>query len=319
MKHPCFRTLVICLAALTGSLAAQPFVPGHAEFAVTVNDLVSPYRVMTFSILPGDSLEVRIDGAKPIGEYAAHVSSGDLRSLSPQAWRWKAPSEHGRVEMKIYRSAPTPDSIKLNLLVMVPASAVKKGMLNGYRIGQYPKKPYKGLPQYLPPTGFIELPDSTFDFPVSPHFTLRQFVCKQDGGYPKYLLLRPELLLKLELVLQQVNDRGYPCQSFHVMSGFRTPHYNKAIGNVKYSRHQWGGAADIFIDEQPVDGMMDDLTGDGRTDWRDAAVLYDIIDDLHEQSWYMPYVGGLGRYRKTDNHGPFVHIDVRGFLARWGE
>jgi hypothetical protein len=26
----------------------------------------------------------------------------------------------------------------------------------------------------------------------------------------------------------------------------------------------------------------------------------------------------LARYRKTPAHGPFVHVDVRGFRARWG-
>ena len=211
------------------------------------------------------------------------------------------------------------DSMTLNLFTMVPASKIKKGYLNGYRIGEYPSKPYKNLPQYRPPKGFIELPDSTYDIAVSPHFTLRQFICKQTGGYPQYLIVRTELLLKLELVLQQVNRKGYRCSTFHVMSGFRTPYYNKAIGNVKYSRHQWGGAADIFIDENPRDGQLDDLTGDNKIDWRDAAVIYDIIDNLHDKKWYRPYVGGLGRYRRTKNHGPFVHIDVRGFRARWGE
>jgi hypothetical protein len=32
----------------------------------------------------------------------------------------------------------------------------------------------------------------------------------------------------------------------------------------------------------------------------------------------MNLVGGLGIYRSTENHGPFVHVDVRGTIARWG-
>jgi hypothetical protein len=86
---------------------------------------------------------------------------------------------------------------------------------------------------------------------------------------------------------------------------------------VQYSRHVYGDAADIFVDEDG-DGMMDDLNGDGKIDYRDAAVLYDIIDGLVTETWYAPFVGGLGRYRKTANHGPFVHVDARGFKARWG-
>ena len=49
------------------------------------------------------------------------------------------------------------------------------------------------------------------------------------------------------MILQKVNERGYRCDTFHIMSGYRTPYYNGAIGNVRYSRHVWGGAADIFF------------------------------------------------------------------------
>ena len=103
------------------------------------------------------------------------------------------------------------------------------------------------------------------------------------------------------------------------MSGYRTPYYNKAIGNVKYSRHIYGGAADIFIDENPKDNMMDDLNRDAKIDYKDAAVLYEIIDKLYGKPFYQGLVGGLARYEKTDCHGPFVHIDVRGRRARWGD
>ncbi|MDY6862202.1 MAG: D-Ala-D-Ala carboxypeptidase family metallohydrolase [Thermodesulfobacteriota bacterium] len=101
--------------------------------------------------------------------------------------------------------------------------------------------------------------------------------------------------------------------------GYRTPYYNKIIGNVKYSRHLWGGAADIFIDENPKDKMMDDLNKDGKINWKDAAILYSIIDDMYGEKSYKSYVGGLARYKKSYSHGPFVHIDVRGKRTRWGD
>jgi uncharacterized protein YcbK (DUF882 family) len=28
-------------------------------------------------------------------------------------------------------------------------------------------------------------------------------------------------------------------------------------------------------------------------------------------------VGGVGRYNKTYRHGGFVHVDTRGYRARW--
>ena len=56
---------------------------------------------------------------------------------------------------------------------------------------------------------------------LSPHFTLGQFVCKQAGGYPKYVVLRERLLLKLERLLEAVNAKGHAAETFHVMSGYR--------------------------------------------------------------------------------------------------
>jgi len=65
-----------------------------------------------------------------------------------------------------------------------------------------------------------------------------------------------------EHLLQRVREIGYASESFHVMSSFRTPSSNRAIGNVAYSRHVWGDAAHIFIDADE-DGVMDDLNRDG--------------------------------------------------------
>ena len=47
--------------------------------------------------------------------------------------------------------------------------------------------------------------------------------------------------------------------------------------------------------------------------------LYDLIDKLYGEHSYKPFAGGLGRYKTTSAHGPFVHVDVRGFRARWGD
>ena len=39
---------------------------------------------------------------------------------------------------------------------------------------------------------------------------------------------------------------------------------------------------------------------------------------LSQKSWYQPFEGGLGLYKANAAHGPFVHVDVRGYPARWG-
>jgi len=55
---------------------------------------------------------------------------------------------------------------------------------------------------------------------------------------------------------------------------------------------------------------MDDLNADGRSDVRDAEVLYRLFDEAQER-------GGMGKYRPTAAHGPFVHVDIRDRRARW--
>jgi hypothetical protein len=153
---------------------------------------------------------------------------------------------------------------------------------------------------------------------VAPHFTVGQFVSKQSGGYPKYLVLRERLLLKLEMLLEEVRSAGLPVTTFGILSGYRTPFYNRSIGNeTRYSRHVYGDAADIYVDEDE-DGTMDDLDGDGRITLDDARTLAAVVEGLSQKSWYQPFEGGLGLYKANAAHGPFVHVDVRGYPARWG-
>jgi hypothetical protein len=101
------------------------------------------------------------------------------------------------------------------------------------------------------------------------------------------------------------------------MSGYRTPRYSAAIGNVRYSRHQCAAAADLFVDVSPRDGVMDDLDGNGRIDVEDAGVLHAIMEEFDTDPANSVFPGGLGLYGATASHGPFVHADVRGFRARW--
>jgi hypothetical protein len=299
--------------APSGAFSAE-----RAGFSVKVSGERIPYKVIALSALPGERLDLEIFDPDSAETYAVQAAHGQIERLTRHHWRWTAPAATGLYPVRV-TTATADGVITLNVFVIVPLESVKDGVLNGYRIGSYPSVPLKGLAIYKPPRGLIEVTAENKDTPVSPHFRLEQFLCKQESDYPKYLVLKTRLLLKLELVLQRFNTAGFRCATLHVMSGYRTPFYNKAIGNVKYSRHVWGGAADIFIDESPRDGMMDDLNGDGVFDYRDAAVLYDLIDDLYGTSHYEPFVGGLARYKKTAAHGPFVHVDVRGFRARWGD
>jgi hypothetical protein len=306
---------------LTGCPLAAPaggYSPGKAGFTIKFKEEISPYKVIAMFVLPNEVVTIEALGAGNTNALALRYSAGEVTESNGNHWRWRAPGSVGDYSVAVIDSTAG-DSIKISAFVMVPYSDLKGEYLNGYRIGKYPSVSAKLLPIYKPPRGFIEVTRANEDRQVSPHFRLKQFVCKQEGGYPRYVVLRERLLLKLEVVLEEANRRGYNTGTFEIMSGYRTPYYNKAIGNVRYSRHLWGGAADIFIDQDPADGMMDDLNADGKIDYRDAEVLYDIVEGLYDRPWYERFLGGLAWYRRTRSHGPFVHVDVRGFRARWGD
>jgi peptidase M15-like protein len=307
-------SVAVALAALLAGRAADAdkFDTHAVGFAVSFNGETSPYRDTSAFLMPGatTTLEV-INGAA--GKYALTVKEGSAIQQSVRRWRYTAPTRPGLYTVKIDGPASR-DSIDLNVFVLVPASQVKQGWLNGYLIGAYPP----ASAHYTPPKGFVEVTKDNEDTKVSPHFRLKQFVCKQDtrAEFPKYLVLEERLLLKLEVILERVNRIGFSTDTLHVMSAYRTPYYNHAIGDVKYSQHQWGSAADIYIDPHGKD-RMEDLNRDGRVDIADSKFLYDRIEEWFADEGFQKFEGGLGFYPATAAHPPFVHLDVRGTRARW--
>jgi hypothetical protein len=299
--------------------APSSFSAQRLDFAVRYHDEVSSLRVNAVFVLPGEELTIQlIDPSDSGSTFTVEASEGDVLRWGSERWNWTAPDRPALYPMTVRRDA-TGESMLLNVFVEVPASQLEGESLNGYRIGTYPETPNDGHTTYRPPPGFIEVTAETLDALVAPHFRLGQFICKQGGGFPKYVVLQERLLRKLELLLERVNLAGYRTDTLHVMSGYRTPYYNHTLGNVTYSRHIYGGAADVFIDSARVDGVMDDLDGSGRADDGDTEVLARMVDDLEHDPDAQDLVGGVGRYAATRNHGPFLHVDERGNRTRWTE
>jgi hypothetical protein len=312
--------LVVMLAVLVSVPASSDvaFDPKTAGFAIVFHGERSSYRDTSAVVMPEQA--VIFDAAGPAGEYQLKTDHGIAVQQSARQFRWTAPERPGTYELTFRgpESVKGHNSIVVHAFVMVPATDVKNGLLNGYRIGDYPSTPLKGNPLYLPPPGFIEVTRANQDTKVSPHFTLKQFLCKEDTtrAFPKYVVLKERLPLKLEAVLERVNALGVEVDTLNVMSSYRTPYYNHAIGDVKYSMHQWGSAADIYVDPQKKN-RMEDLNRDGRVDIQDAKFLYDEIERMLATKEHHGLEGGMGYYPATTAHPPFVHIDVRGTAARW--
>ena len=88
-------------------------------------------------------------------------------------------------------------------------------------------------------------------------------------------------------VLDAIRERiGQPIE---VLSGYRCPEHNAEVGGVPNSQHVEGTAADITYDGINVDYL--------------AQVAEECGAD------------GIGCYYHQD----FVHVDVRGYEARWND
>jgi hypothetical protein len=212
------------------------------------------------------------------------------------------------------------DGKMISLISMLPFNEKKNGRVGDYHIGRFPEE--KGRlrsPAYVNPDGFIEVTLENKDTPVSEHFRLADFLTHdQKDVWPKYLVLREALIDKLELILVELQRRGVDAQRLRVISGFRSPQYNqKGVGRggrARDSRHQYGDAADIIVDDDG-DGRLDDLNHDGKVNTKDMLIMADAVESVERQ--YPELVGGLGIYRATRVRAPFVHVDVRGTRARW--
>ena len=300
-----FKYLIVF--CLLGSQALAG-VGDRLSFEVSINGEEVPYRLFSFFVMPGEQINLSANAS-----FDLATNSMSVTRRSESRYVVKAPQKPGAYKVTIVKET---ERMVLNVLVLTPMTAKKGEYLNGYRIGTYPAKPLNDDPIYARPAGLFEINAETENLQLTPNFNMRQFICKQEGSFPKYLIIRERLLLKLEYLLEVTLSKGIEIDTFGFISGYRTPFYNKSIGNVPYSRHVWGGAADIFID-QDKNGQMDDLNQDGVIDEKDVRYFYNLVEDEYQKQEYKKFVGGLGFYKRNERHSGFIHVDVRGKRARW--
>jgi hypothetical protein len=291
------------------------FASGRLDLDLSFGDQPVPYDVMGVFCLPGETVPVVL--ATPDSGVALAALAGEVATLAPGRWIWTAPADPGLSVLHL----TGPDGrarATLNAFVMVPYAEMRSGLLRGYRIGSYPAPRHGRELTDGRPRGFVAITEDTRSALVSPHFELGQFACKSGPDLPKYAVVQPRLVLRLEGLLEAANRSGLRARTFELMSAYRTPLYNRAIGNpTTFTRHQYGDAADIFIDEFPRDGRMDDLNRDGRFDRADALLLHRLAVETEHAADHRGAPGGLSAYSPNHAHGGFVHVDTRGYAARW--
>jgi hypothetical protein len=306
--------LLIIGAPVAEGTPTDSYEAGPAAFSVTFGDVTVKHRVMAVTALPSAPVRVTVPGGSQTSGYKIAAPDSTVFAISDHQWRFSAPDTPGLYPVTV-TDTTADTAVRLRVFVLTPWDQGGQ-RLDGYRIGHYEQRARRGLERYEPPQGFIKVTEANKNVRVSPNFRLEQFLCKQTDALPQYALVRTRLLQRLERLLGTLNARGHDVPTLHIMSGYRTPYYNRAIGNTtEYSRHLYGDAADIFVD---VDGdqWMDDLTGDGRATRADARYLARLVR-RHPTPGDDGFDGGLGIYGPASHRGPFVHIDLRGYKARW--
>ena len=118
------------------------------------------------------------------------------------------------------------------------------------------------------------------------NFTLSEFRCKDGSDIPESLMVNVQKLAKNLQVL-----RDYLGVPIRIISGYRSPKYNRRIGGARRSQHMQARAADIKIK--------------GMTPKEVKRVIVKLIGEGTMAT------GGIGLYRT------FTHYDTRGWNARW--
>ena len=302
----------IITRALTDS--RSPTVAYLTDVAI---DLADPFRGESGALRahlqnPG---EVISKDSLPAGAVATFSSGAAAESTTVLA----APKGTGIWSVALAIGNAIKPVADFSVITLKPASAKRSGRIGLYYIGNWPsgKAPAKG--HYDAPSGFIEVTREQQNTLLSDHFRLRDFFPHDQGNvWPKYIVVDMKLIDKLELVLVELEKQGIKASGVRVMSGFRTPQYNKSGGNpqgrASLSRHMYGDAADIFIDNDG-NGNMDDLNRDGRVNTNDSRVILAAANRV--EAAHPSLIGGVGVYPGTSAHGPFIHIDTRGYPARW--
>lgn len=121
---------------------------------------------------------------------------------------------------------------------------------------------------------------------LTENFNINEFACKDGTPVPDNLECNVIVLAQNLQILR--DELGEPLK---ILSGYRTPAYNKKVGGKPASQHLKAAAAD--------------LSCKSKTPKQVHALIEKLIAEKKMKQ------GGLGLYPG------FVHYDIRGSKARW--
>jgi hypothetical protein len=319
MKNKYIFLVLALIMIFSLNFNAYAYSQEKADFTLRYEDNKIPFKIFSIFLLPGEEIKLTAKNGKKKSDFAFIGSDGQFLYRDGTTLAWKAPEKSGHYSIKVRNKSSNSDNsqITLNIFVLHPYREKQNGYIDGFKIGSYPQIPADKNGYYKTPKGFLKIEKSMLDLMITPHFKLEQFLTNQTEDLPHYVVIKESLLLKLEYLLEEFNNAGFSVNTFGVVSTYRTPYFNKEIGNnTHHTRHIYGDAADIYIDTSG-DSQMDDLNNDGKIDINDANVMLDIAVKFDKTTKYSELVGGASSYKSNCVRGPFIHIDTRGFHVTW--
>jgi len=310
--------------------------------------LVKPGQI--FHIPAGSPFEVRTDPSEAVGAFVDPSADatwdhegGELDPAKDGAQSCRSPMQPGlyRLLWRPTDSATGPEQ-PLEVLVLSKSETHVQGdkitvKVNGKSIGAFhdPEKSTvrrvrENASRYRIPEYFATLAPQTIPLKLGPDFDLGDLIAFKDykgadgkkvfttTRHADILPIRTDLIDKLIKLRERLLAKGVKVTRFWITSGFRTPDYNRSIGGAAFSRHCYGDAVDLCIDEDN-DKHMDDLNGDGKLDRKDGILIGNAVRELEAEGAVIP--GGIGVYEwdSEDSVRSHVHIDCRGYISRWGQ
>ena len=223
-------------------------------------------------------------------------------------------------------------SFVFHFLVMYPFDREGAGVIESYPIGLYPNEEAEDVREpvashkaaYRPPKFFIKVTAENALVPISRHFNLGDFSPEGEKGKEHFIALDYSIVERLEQILTALREKGIKVNRLKILRGYLSPNEvermrRKKINIAAFSRSLYGDSATFIIDEDN-DGIMDDLTGDGKLDASDLTLVSDVVKAIESQT---RLYGGTGVYYHFQDlyhkDTPCIQVDTRGWHTSWGD
>ena len=335
------------LARESLELAPVGEAPFEVRFIEKKFAVVPPAAKLALAMKKGDKARTVFSEDCTLGtDERFGAAGGAVAGNGANGFTLTAPKEGGDYALTISSKTGAFDDYRVLLIVAYKAAMTRQrdkkswdASVGGARLGTYldpvfaPIKPswrvYVHRVKYPPPSWFVKITPANKDCRLSPYLRIEAMVALPQRDVTKpdkarvrhtdYFALDYHFIDKLTALGDRLTkDKGVTLTEFRPTSVFRTPAHNKRIGGANYSRHMYGDAADILVDEDD-DGRMDDLNKDGKINRKDGRIIAEALRELERAGTVK--IGGIGLYESPpgiNTVGSYVHLDARGYTMRWG-